>query len=163
MTKAKTSYIVKFRRRREQETDYKKRLALLKSGKPRLVVRKTNREVIVHLTTYNEKGDITHVHVSKKQLSSLGWNAKCNTPTAYLTGFLAGKLALKKGFKEAVLDISMNTPTKNAIVFAAAKGALDAGLSIPFSAEISEERIKGKHLGVEKAFEETKKKIESMK
>ncbi|MDK2384746.1 MAG: 50S ribosomal protein L18, partial [Candidatus Korarchaeota archaeon] len=32
-------YKVRFRRRREGKTDYKKRLALLKSGLPRMVVR----------------------------------------------------------------------------------------------------------------------------
>ena len=37
------------RRRREGVTDYRKRLKLVKSGKLRLVVRRTNRYVIVQL------------------------------------------------------------------------------------------------------------------
>ena len=37
---------VKFRRRREGITNYKKRLALVKSGLERVVVRKTNKRIM---------------------------------------------------------------------------------------------------------------------
>ncbi len=44
---ARTSrYKVKFRRRREGKTNYYKRREMIKSGLPRLVVRRTNRYVI---------------------------------------------------------------------------------------------------------------------
>ena len=37
-----STYEVKFKRRNEGKTNYKKRLAMLKSGRPRAVIRKTN-------------------------------------------------------------------------------------------------------------------------
>ncbi|RME79085.1 MAG: 50S ribosomal protein L18 [Methanobacteriota archaeon] len=163
------AYKMSFRRRREGKTVYEKRLALVKSGKPRLVVRRSNRSVIAHIVEFGEKGDKTVVSVGKKELQKLGWEVRRNTPTAYLVGLLAGKEALAKGIKEAVLDIGLNTPTKNAIVFAAAKGASDAGLNLNFNGELDEGRIKGEHIAahgkaknakeVPALFEELKAKI----
>ncbi|MEM4756409.1 MAG: hypothetical protein QW594_04745, partial [Candidatus Woesearchaeota archaeon] len=49
--------IVAFRRRRSGKTNYTKRLGLLKSGKPRLVVRKTNTAFIVQLVKHQPNGD----------------------------------------------------------------------------------------------------------
>src|SRR6266568_3178304 len=43
-------YSVPFRRRREGRTDYKLRRALVRSGKPRAVVRVTNKYVYVQIT-----------------------------------------------------------------------------------------------------------------
>ena len=42
---------------------------------------------------------------------------------------MAGKLAQKKGVKEFVLDMGMYTPSKGSVIFAAQKGASDAGLT----------------------------------
>ena len=42
-------YRTPFRRRREGRTDYRTRSKLLRSGKPRIVVRKTLRQTIVHI------------------------------------------------------------------------------------------------------------------
>ena len=42
-------YKVSFRRRREKKTDYAKRLALVKSGKFRLVVRKSNSDTYAQI------------------------------------------------------------------------------------------------------------------
>jgi len=50
------TYLVKFRRRRKNITDYRKRLKLLKSKKPRLVVRRFLNNIIAQITLYNEKG-----------------------------------------------------------------------------------------------------------
>jgi large subunit ribosomal protein L18 len=160
MSRAKANTRLSFRRRREKKTNYKKRLALLKSNKPRLVVRKTNRQIIVQIITFHEKGDLTHVHVSKKQLAKYGWEMKRNSPSAYLAGYLAGKIAINKGFKEAILDIGLHTPTKGCLAFIAAKGAIDAGLKIPFSAEVEDDRAKGKHINLHEKFEQVMKKIE---
>jgi len=53
-----------------------------------------------------------------------------------------------KGLKEAVLDIGLQSPTKGARVFAALKGVLDAGVSIPHNKEKlpEEERLSGQHI-----------------
>ena len=93
----KKTYVTQFRRRREGKTNYKKRLAMLKSGSHRLVVRKTNQHVMVQLIEYNPKGDKTIVHVNSKILENLGWKAgKKSVPAAYLTGLLAGTKAKEK-------------------------------------------------------------------
>ncbi len=142
-------YVVKFRRRREGKTNYRKRLKLLLSKKPRLVVRKSNRYIIAHVVEFDPRGDRTIAYAHSSELRKFGWVYSCkNTPAAYLTGLLCGLRALKKGIKEVILDIGLHAPCKGAKVFAAMKGAADAGLQIPYSEEIlpSEERIKGVHI-----------------
>ncbi len=142
-------YKVKHRRRREGKTNYYKRREMIKSGKPRLVLRKTNYRIIAHITTATPIGDITHVWASSDELRGFGWKAslKC-TPAAYLTGLLVGLKALLKGIHEAIIDIGLHRPVKGCRLFAALKGALDAGLEIPHGEDIfpSEERIRGEHI-----------------
>ncbi len=157
-------YRVKMRRRREGKTNYRKRLAYLKSGKPRAVVRKTLKYIIVQIVEYNDDGDRILVGLNSSHLAKYGWKGSFkNTPAAYLTGYLAGKLALKKGIKEAVLDIGLQSPIKGSRVFAALKGMVDAGMSIPHSEDVypAEERIKGEHISndVAKMFDEVKNNI----
>ena len=167
MTKAHgITHDVHFRRRREGRTDFAARLALLKSGKPRMVVRKTNRYVTVQFIQPSEKGDVTVATATSKQLQkACGFPGKCNTPSAYLAGMLAGKRAAGKGVKEIVLDIGLHTASKGSVVFAALKGAVDAGLQANFDKEMvpSEDRIKGAHLNVAALFEDAKKKIGAAK
>ena len=160
-------YRVKMRRRREGKTDYRKRLELLKSGKIRAVVRKTNRRIIVQLIRYRESGDVVLVSITSDKLKDYGWNKSLkSTPASYLTGYLAGKTALKKNIKEAVLDIGRFPAIEGSRLFAALKGMVDAGLEIPHGDNVfpSEDRIKGKHLGEEvvKMFEEVKDKMEGI-
>ncbi|HII39137.1 TPA: 50S ribosomal protein L18 [Candidatus Micrarchaeota archaeon] len=164
MTKAKGPlHAVHFRRRREGKTDYAKRLALLKSRKARLVVRKTNARVIVQFVEYDARGDRTVASADSKELAGHGFVGKCNAPSAYLVAALAAKKAAAKGLKEFVLDTGRHDITKGGIVFAALKGALDAGLQAPHSPECFplQDRIEGKHLaaGVQVAFASAKQKI----
>ncbi len=143
-------YRVPWRRRREGKTNYYKRIKLILSGKPRFVVRKTNKYIIVQVSEARIEGDRTITVAHSRELAKLyGWKAGTkNTSAAYLTGFLAGLRALKVGVKEAVLDIGIVRPKKGSRTFSALKGGIDAGLSIPHSEEIlpSEERIKGLHI-----------------
>jgi len=140
-----TTYEVKFRRRREGKTDYKKRLALVKSKKIRIVVRKTNKKIIAQAMKFDPKGDVAVACAESKDLKKFGWYGTNNTPSAYLVGYLLGK---KLGKKDAVLDIGRKHPSHGNVVFAALKGAVDAGVNAPFSAEAmpSEERLNGKVL-----------------
>ncbi len=143
------TYRVKFRRRREAKTDYRKRLRLLLSKKPRLVARKTLNHIIAQIVEYDEKGDRTVVSAHSRELIKLGYKGHTgNLPSAYLTGYLLGKKALKAGYKEAVLDIGLHRATKGAAVFAILKGALDAGLEVPHGESIlpDEDRIRGEHI-----------------
>ena len=76
-----------FRRRREGTTDYRKRLALLKSGLPRAVVRVTNRQVLIQVTRFAKQGDQIIAAVSSQQLGALGWKGSgTSIPAAYLSG-----------------------------------------------------------------------------
>lgn len=170
MPKLSPTYKMPFRRRREGKTNYRKRLKLLLSGKPRLVVRKSNRYLIAQIIEYHPKGDRTIASVNSKFLKKLGWEYSCkNTPAAYLTGLLIGKKALERGVKEAILDLGLYPSTRGNRIYALVKGALDMGLQIPVSKQVfpSEERIKGLHIeaylkrmkGISKKFEEIKKTI----
>lgn len=155
--------IIKFKRRMEMKTNYRKRLALLKSGKVRLVIRKSLSNISVQLVNFNPSGDQTVVSAVSSELKKFGWTKTGNIPAAYLTGLLAGKKAKEKNVTEAVLDIGVQTSTKGSRIYAALKGVLDAGINIPHSKDIlpSEDRINGKHISeeVSKQFDDVKKKI----
>lgn len=145
----KSTYQVAFRRRREGKTDYRKRLALMKSGKPKLVVRKSNSRISLELMEMQRQGDKVIVSADTRELKKYGWNAGTrNISAAYLAGFLCGTKAVKKEVKEAVLDIGLATPVKGSRIYAALKGAIDAGLKLPASeaAFPPAERISGKHV-----------------
>ena len=80
---------VPYRRKRENKTNYLKRLKLLLSRKGRLVVRFTNRKVVAQLVEFTPKGDKVLVATDSFALRKLGWQYSCkNLPAAYLTGFL---------------------------------------------------------------------------
>jgi len=137
------------RRARSRKTDYRKRLKIVKSGKPRLVVRRTNRYVIVQVVESRRGGDYTSVTVTTRDLREYGWRGGTKSiPAAYLAGFLAGKLALQKGYSEAIVDLGMHPSHPGSRLYAAVKGAIDAGLSIPVDEEIlpQEARIRGQHI-----------------
>ena len=138
-----------FRRRREKKTDYVQRAGLIKSRKPRLVVRRNLNNIHVQLIEYTDKGDKVIIEEISKNLVKYGWKAHtANTSSAYLTGFLTGLKAVKKGVKHAVLDIGLQKSTKGSLVYAAVLGAIESGLEIPVKKDIlpTEDRIKGKHI-----------------
>ncbi len=142
-------YKVPYRRRREGKTNYRKRLKLLLSRKPRLVVRITNRRVIAQVIDYHPNGDRVLVGVDSSMLTKYGWKGDLNnTPAAYLTGLLVAKRALEKGIKEAILDIGLHTPTRGGRVFAVLRGAVEAGMEIPHDPEIlpDDSRVRGEHI-----------------
>lgn len=144
------SYRVPFRRRREGKTDYRSRKALVSSRLPRLVVRPTLRHMIVQIVKAEEVGDQVIVSAHSRELTKgFDWQGDCgNTPAAYLTGLLCGFKAVVQGVKRAVLDIGLNSPSQGSRVFAALKGVLDAGVTVPHSKDMlpTEDRISGKHI-----------------
>jgi len=135
-------------RRHEGKTDYKARLNLLKSGKPRLVVRKTNRYVIAQIVESDVAQDKVIVGITSKALLAKGWpenlkgSLKC-LPAAYLTGLLLGNLAKSK-IKELVLDIGMHRNIQKSRVYAVVKGVIEAGIHVPhdIAALPSDEQLK---------------------
>lgn len=141
-------YTVQFRRKREGLTNYRKRLKLLVSNKPRLVVRKSLKNIQAAIVEYNKKGDVTRVAAHSSNLKKWGWVYNTgNLPAAYLVGFLLGKLTGKKS-DAVVLDIGLNKSVRGSRIYAVLAGALDAGLKVLCSKDIlpSKERIMGKHL-----------------
>jgi len=142
-------YFVPFRRRHEGKTDYYQRTRLVVADAPRMVVRRTNRYIIIQLVTAEMDGDRTLVAANSKELESYGYKGSMsNTPAAYLTGMLFAAKAKKAQHDRAILDIGLSRATPGARVFAALKGAVEAGLDVPHGEEIlpSDERIKGAHI-----------------
>ena len=137
------------RRRREVRTDYHQRLRLLKSGKPRLVARKSNNNVTAQLVATGPNGDETLASAQATDLTEYGWEAPTgNLPAAYLTGYLAGVRAREAGLTEAVLDIGLNAATNGSKVFAVQEGAIDAGLNVPHNETVFADwqRTRGQHI-----------------
>ncbi len=147
--KRKRTFKAPHRRRAEQKTDYRRRLGLLKSGKPRLVVRGSANSITCQLVEHSQKGDRTVVTVNCASLKKMGWKGHGgNMPSAYLVGLLCGNEAKKKGLKSAVLDTGSHKKRAQTRVYAALRGVVDSGLDIPHSPEAlpPEGRVTGKHV-----------------
>ena len=143
------NYHVPFRRRREGKTNFQRRKRLLRSDKPRMVIRRSNKHERASIISAKVIGDVTLVDASSQHLKDYGWKgATGNLPSAYLTGYLAGKYAAAVGVKEANLDIGINTIRKGTRVSAMLCGAIAAGIDIPHNPEVfpEEERYTGKHI-----------------
>jgi large subunit ribosomal protein L18 len=126
---------LKFRRRRLGLTNYDKRLAMVKGGLERVVVRKTNKRILAQIIKYEVTGDRVVTSVDSSELSkSFGWPSRRNRPTAYLTGMLLAKKAKSKG--DVILDIGITAPVKNSIPFVFARGCIDGGLKLRGKIEV---------------------------
>ncbi|MHA2118149.1 MAG: 50S ribosomal protein L18 [Candidatus Thorarchaeota archaeon] len=143
------TYRVKFRRRREGKTNYYRRKRLLQSRGSRLVVRKTNSRIIVQIIDAKVVGDSTVASAISSELAGFGWSAGlANLPAAYLTGFLAGLRAKARGVETAIMDVGLHPPIRGSKLYAALKGAVDAGLDVPHNPEVlpDESRSSGEHI-----------------
>lgn len=133
--------------RRSEKTDYKKRLSLLKSERPRLVVRISSKNIIAQIVDYFPEGDKILCAVSTQTLvKEFGWKGPCsNIPVAYLLGLL---LAKKTNVKEAILDIGKRRSVHHSRVYSLVKGMIEGGVNVPASDKAfpSEERINGEHI-----------------
>ncbi len=159
----------KQRRRRENRTDYKKRMNLLKSDSPRIVFRKTNRYIIAQYVASEEAQDRIEYGITSKSLLEYGWPKELegslkSLPASYLTGFLFGKKMLKKlntKNQNPVVDIGLARKIHKSRFFAFLKGLKDAGINIKCEEGFfpEEGKIKGKHL--KKDFSNNFEKIKS--
>ena len=134
------------RRRIENKTNYHKRLILLKSKSPRLVIRKTNKYIILQIIESTDAQDKVVCSVNTRDLLKDNWpkdkaGSLKSLSAAYLAGFLLGKKAKIKG--RVVLDTGLTPSTKGSRIYAAVKGISDAGIEINFDEEMvpSKERI----------------------
>lgn len=155
--------IIRFRRRLENKTDYKARQKLLASNLPRIIIRKTNKQILAQIVTSKEAQDYIVCAVESNELNDFGWKlSKKNLPAAYLAGFLLGMKCkkAKEKIKKAILDIGLQRSTKGSKIYSALKGFIDAGIEVKCSQDMfpSEERIKGSHINKEIASEFEKAK-----
>jgi len=152
-------------RRMENKTNYRKRLILLKGKSPRLVVRKTNRYIIVQIVESVDAQDKIIYSGNTKELLKHGWpkdkeGSLKSVAAAYLIGLLVGKKA--KGIKERViLDLGLIPNTKGSKIYAVVKGISDSGIEINYDEEVipSKERLEGKDTKVGDIFAKIKDKI----
>ncbi len=155
------------KRRRQNKTDYLKRLKLLKSNSPRIVFRKTNKYIIAQYITSKEAQDKIVIGINSKNLMNYGWPEKAkgslkSLPASYLTGYLIGKKILKEKLKNPIFDIGMIRTLHKNRAYAFLKGLIDSGIEIKCQEKVfpDESRIKGKHMKNKIPFDEIKSKIE---
>ncbi len=151
------------RRKLEGKTNYKDRLAYIKSGKARVVIRLSNKNVVVQFVQYHTDGDKVLITINSKTLEKkYGWkSSRKNIPAAYLTGIIAGKEAMVKGIKEAIADVGLMTPKYGSKFFGALKGVIEAGVKVPHDAKVfpKDEKLEGLHLKNKINVKEIKEKI----
>ena len=128
------------RRRHEAKTDYHARLNLLKSEKPRLVVRKTNQYVLAQLVETDIAQDKVLTSANSRELIEKGWPKELSGSmkslgASYLMGILIGKAAQKEKISQVILDMGLQRNIHKSRLYAVVKGALDAGLKIPVGKE----------------------------
>ncbi len=157
------------RRRKENKTDYLKRLKLLKGEKPRVVFRRTNRFIISEYIVSEEAQDKIVFGFDSRRLNEYGWpkNAQGSlksTTAAYLSGYLMGKSVIKQKLENPIVDTGMNRTIHKNKIYAFIKGLIDSGIKMECKKEFfpEESRIKGEHLKNKIPFSEIKSKIEKL-
>lgn len=152
------------RRRLKGKTDYKKRLNLLKSEKPRVVCRRTNKYFLTQYIISEESKDKVLITIRSKELINYGWpkedwGSLKSLTAGYLTGYLIGKKIINKKLEIPIVDFGMQRVLHGKRVFSFLKGLIDSGLKIKCDEKCfpAEERIMGKHL--KKDFSEIFNKV----
>lgn len=158
------------RRRRENKTDYLKRLKLLKSEKPRIVFRRTNKYILAQYVISEEAQDRVLFQVNSKELIKQGWpedmkGSLKSIPASYLTGILTGKKIQEKKLETPIIDFGMIRTLHKTKLYGFLKGLIDSGIKLKFNEEKEifpeEERMQGKSLKKDfsSKFEEIKNKL----
>jgi len=122
----------------------------------------TNENTQVQILTPGMTGDTVIASAHSRYLLEKGWKgSRKSVPAAYLTGYLAGKKAIGKGAKGAILYTGTRRFTQR--MSAALKGIIDAGLEVPADPETFpiESRINGEHLTVKNDVSKIKSAIDS--
>ncbi|MHA1130303.1 MAG: 50S ribosomal protein L18 [Candidatus Helarchaeota archaeon] len=143
-------YRVLFRRRRSGKTNFHYRKRLILSNQLRFAIRPSLKNIIVQVIKAELIGDkiLSSTH-SVELVKNFNWRGGTgNLPAAYLTGFLAGKKALKSNLTAGVLDTGIINSVYGNRVYATLKGLIDAGVDIPHNEKVypPEERIRGEHI-----------------
>jgi len=149
------------RRLREEKTNYKKRGTMLMGKRDFITVNITNENTQVQILEPGMTGDKVVASAHSRYLLEKGWKgSRKSVPAAYLTGYLAGKKALGKGAKDAILYTGTKKYTQR--MAAALKGVIDAGVQVPANEETfpSDEKINGDHLTVNNDISQVKSTID---
>ena len=127
-----------------------------------ITVNITNQNTQVQILTPGMTGDKVVASAHSRYLLEKGWKgSRKSVPAAYLTGYLAGKKAIGKGAKDAILYTGTRRYTQR--MAAALKGIIDAGVEVPADEKTfpAEERINGEHLTVKNEISKVKSSIDS--
>ena len=150
------------RRRIENKTNYNKRLKLLKGRAPRLVVRKTNKYILLQIIESKNAQDKVIYSVSTRDLLKSGWpkekqGSLKSLGASYLAGLLLGK-KVGKLKERVILDTGLIPSTNGSRIYAAIKGVADSGINIPYDEKIIPpmERIEGKAQKLDEIFKKVK-------
>ena len=127
-----------------------------------ITVKISNENMLVQIHAPELTGDKVIASAHSRFLLKNGWKgSRKSVSAAYLTGYFAGKKAMGKGVKDAILYSGTDNYTQR--MAAALKGVIDAGMQIPANSETfpSDERIKGQHLKVKNDVGKVKSTIDS--
>ena len=127
-----------------------------------ITVNITNQNTQVQILTPGMTGDKVIASAHSRYLLEKGWKgSRKSVPAAYLTGYLAGKKALGKGAKGAIMYTGTRRYTQR--MAAAVKGIVDAGVKVPADEKTfpPDERINGEHLTVKNEISKIKSSIDS--
>lgn len=150
------------RRLREEKTNYRRRATMLIGRRDFVTINITNENTQVQVLKPGMTGDTVIASAHSRYLLKQGWKgSRKNLPAAYLTGYVAGKRAVRKGATSAILYTGTRRYTQR--MAAALKGVIDAGMEIPADEESfpSQERIDGEHLLVKNEVEKIRSAIDS--
>jgi large subunit ribosomal protein L18 len=152
------------KRKLERKTDYRKRLGLLKSEKPRLIFRKTNKYILSQYVTSEEAKDRVIFGITSKELLKFGWPKEFegslkSISASYLIGYLTGKKIKEKKLEKPILDLGMYRIIEKSRAFAFIKGLIDAEIKIQCKEDKlpNKDVIEGKNL--KEDFSEYFKKV----
>jgi large subunit ribosomal protein L18 len=140
--------IIGKRRRIEARTNYSKRKKLLESRKPRIVIRKSNKYILIQFVESKFAQDSIALVVNSKELLDYSWpkekeGSLKSLGAAYLAGLLFASKAKAKKLGNAILDTGLIQSTKGSRVYAALNGIIDGGFELPHNKEVfpAKERI----------------------
>ena len=146
---------------RNEKTNYRKRKSMLMGRRDFISVNITNENTQVQILKPIISGDKVLASAHSRFLLKDGWKgSRKSISAAYLTGYLAGKKAISKGTKNAILYSGTRKYTQR--MAAALKGVIDAGVKVPADEEAfpADERISGEHLKVKNDVASVKSKID---
>jgi large subunit ribosomal protein L18 len=148
------------KRRYENRTDYRKRKKMLETSKYRLVVRKTNRYIILqYVESINAKDKIIR-GMTSAILLKYGWPEKSkgslkSIPASYLLGLLFGKKI--KDIK--AIDTGLIRNTRGSRVYATLKGIEESGCKISVNKDVVPDSKKIETENVKTFFNKVKENI----